>query len=234
MNVLDVLTDAYIAYRGKSSNIPAVGTDKYNDMLTILNRKQREWWSDNTVDWPSLFQLVDEGDVALGTQTYDIDTDIIRPSDYVMLTDSNNNVTYVNIIKPQLRSQYTQGCYLAGSNPVQLTFITVIDATLDGQDLTLPCFVQPAALVNPTDSVAVDDPNWLIYAVAAELARNDYSKEEQYPNLNGIANGLYQQMIDNANANSILQPNGVPNNMPQYDGIVGNQNFPFSGPWSNY
>lgn len=215
--VLQVITDAYIAYRGKSSNLPAVGSAKYTDMLAILNRKQREWQGDNTVDWPSLFQLLDGGTLSSGTQTYDIDDEVIRQSDYVTLTDSNGNDEYITVVKPQIRTRYTSGCYFSGNNPLQLTFITTIDGKYNGFALTIPAYVAPDPLVNPGDTVAVDDPDWCVYAVAAELARNDYSKQEQYPNLNGIANGLYQQMVDSANANSFLQPNGVPNNMPNAD-----------------
>lgn len=239
--VLQVLTDAYIAYRGKSSNMPQTGTDKYNDMLAILNRKQREWWSDPNNDWPSLWQLVTIGTVSSGTQDYQLtnatltadNTPILRLSDYIMLQDSGGNNKYVTVIKPPLRAQHTQGCYVSGANPLQLTFITTIDANLDQQTLIAPAYVQPKALVNATDVVAVDDPNWCVYSVASELARNDYSKEEQFPNLNGIANQLYQQMADAAFELGQLQSDGAPNNMPQFNGLIGNVGLS-SPPWSNY
>lgn len=237
--VLQVLTDAYIAYRGKSSNMPQAGTDKYNDMLAILNRKQREWWTDPNNDWPSLWQLVtidtpaSNAGLVAGTQTYPLTTaalttagtPILRLSDYIMLQDSNGNKKYITVIKPPVRAQYSQGCYVSGANPLQLTFIMTIDANYAGLQPVAASYVQPPVLVAPTDIVAVDDPNWCVYGVASELARNDYSKEEQFPNLNGIANALYQQMSDAAFANSQLQPNGVPNNMPQYNGVVGNTAF---------
>lgn len=244
--VIQVLTDAYIAYRGKSSNMPAAGTDKYNDMLAILNRKQREWWSDPNNDWPSLWQLVTidtPGNAGLvaGTQTYPLTnaaitaagTPILRLSDYMMLQDSGGNITYVTILRPPVRAKYSHGAYVSGDNPLKLTFIMTIDANYAGLTPVAPAYVQPAALVSQSDVVAVDDPNWCVYAVASELARNDYSKEEQFPNLNGTANALYQQMADAAFETGQLQPNGVPNNMPQYNGLIGNvgQSMP---PWGNY
>jgi len=245
--VIQVLTDAYIAYRGKSSNMPQAGTDKYNDMLAILNRKQREWWSDPNNDWPSLWQLVtidtpnSNAGLVAGTQTYPLttaaltaaNTPILRLSDYIMLQDSSGNNKYVTIVKPPVRSQYTQGAYISGAHPLELTFITTIDVNYAGLQPIAASYVQPKALVAPTDVIAVDDPNWCVYAVASELARNDYSKEEQFPNLNGIANALYQEMADAAFANSQLQPNGVPNNMPQYNGLIGNVGLSMP-PWGNY
>jgi hypothetical protein len=229
--VLQVLTDAYIAYRGKSSNIPQPGTDKYNDMLAILNRKQREWWSDPNTDWPSLFQLETVGTLVAGTQIYACDDDFLRPSDYVIVQDSNGNNKYITVVKPAQRTQYTLGCYFSGTQPLQVTFITTIDENYAGLTLITPGYIKPDDMVNTTDIVPVDDPNWLVYSVAAELARNDYSKEEQFPNLNGIANNIYQQMVDAAFANGQLQPDGVPNNMPQYNGLQGNVGFsaPFGG-----
>lgn len=222
--VIQVLTDAYIAYRGKSSNMPASGTSKYNDMLAILNRKQREWWSDPNTDWPSLFALTADGTVTSGTQTYALPATLLRLSDYIILQDSNLVNKYITVVKPAQRAMYSSGCYVYDSNPMMLTFITTIDSNLTGLNLIVPGYIAPVDLVNMTDIVAVDDPNWLVYSVASELARNDYSKEEQFPNLNGIANALYQQMVDDAFANSQLQPNGVPNVMPQpnsYTGVPG-------------
>jgi hypothetical protein len=221
MTVQQVLTDAWRAYKGKSTTMPDIGTDKWNDLLGILNRKQREWWSDNTVDWPSLFQLSSNGPLVAGTQSYTVASNIIRPSDYVILQDANNNKKYITVVKPNIISQYVSGCYFSGYDMLNLTFITTIDASLNGMTLIIPAYIQPTDLAASTDTVVVDDPNWCVYAVASELARNDYAKEEQFPNLNGIANTLYQQMVDNANANSLLQPNSVPNNMPQPNSFSG-------------
>lgn len=210
-----LITDSYRAYRGKSSSVPAAGTTKYTDILAIANRRMREWANDSNVDWPSRFELRSGGTVTTNKQTYDVDDDIMRLSDYVVLTDSNSNKTYVNALKPQERMLFSKGCYLSGFNPQQLTFVTPITTSNTGQALTIPCYTMPSDLVSPNDVVPVDNPDWLVYAVAAELARNDFAKVSQYPNLLGTANDLYQKMVDDAQNNSFNQPNGATNNMRQ-------------------
>jgi hypothetical protein len=217
MILSNIVTDAYRAYRGKTSNTPGVGSPKYIDIVAIINRKQREWASNPNVDWVSRYEQRAVGTLILAQQIYDIDSDVMRLSDYVLLTKPVTlQKVYVGVVKPQAITRYAKGCYLYGVNPQELAFIQTIDSSLAGYTITVPCFTMPPDMVNPTDFVACDSPEYLIYATAAELARNDYAKEEQYPNLNGIATTLYTQMVAEAQSNSFLQPDGVVNNMPQY------------------
>lgn len=226
MTLTQLVSDSYLAYRGKLSSVPAAGSEKYNRIVAIANRKQREWAQDSNVDWLSRYETRVLGTLAAGTQTYDLDDDIIRPSDYVILKSTTNQTTYVPLIRPQQQSRYTRGAYVAGPGAGQLTFIQTIDSSYSGMSINLPCFTLPVDMSNATDVVAVEDPQWLVYAVAAELARNDYAKEEQYPNLIGQANDIYANMVADSQANSYLQPNGVMNAMPQSTGLDYNN---FSG-----
>lgn len=219
MILSEAVNDIYLAYRGKLSNVPAAGTEKYNRILTIINRNQRQWAKDSTVDWPSRFEVRQLGTTATGTQVYDIDDDIIRPSDYVQLVDANNNKRTIQILKPQTVALATEGCYVSGTDPLQLTFVTTIGDSLSGLTIQMPCYTMPDDYTSPNDTIIIDNPQWLIYATAAELARNDYSKEEQYSNLQGIANDLYANMKSDAEVNAYSQPNGVPNNLPQYQSL---------------
>ena len=221
MILSDLVSQAYLHYRGKLSNVPASGDEKYTRILTLANVYQRQWANDSNVDWPSRYEVRNVGSVALGVQEYDLDDDILNLSDYVELLDTLGNKKYIQVLKPETLSQYINGAYVSGSNPKQLTFLTPIDAALAGMTINLPIFTMPSDLVNPNDTVAVDNPNWLAYVVASELARNDYAKEEQYPNLIGIANDLYTNMVNDAQSNSFLQPNGVVNNMPQAPSLGG-------------
>lgn len=216
MILSDLLTDAYRAYRGKTSSVPQAGSTKYTDMLAIANRKQQEWANDSNINWDSLYELYDGGTLSSGTQSYDLDDNFMKLSDYVLLTSPTGSKKYVRVYKPQEVSRHSEGCYVYGANPAQLGFIQPIDSTLAGWKLTVPCYAAPAKLSNANDIIAVDDPNWLVYAVAYELARNDYAKEEQSPNIKAEADALYTNMVAAAQNNSFLQPNGAANNMPQF------------------
>lgn len=215
MKLSQLVSDSYLTYRGKLSSVPAAGTEKYNRIVNIANRKQREWAQDSNIDWPSRYERRDAGSLSVNQQVYDIDDDILRLSDFVRLTAPNGNKINVAVIKPQTFSTVYSGVYMFGANPRQLKFIQTIDSSYTGYTMTLPCYTMPPDMTTSTSFVYVDDPQWLVYAVAAELARNDYSKEEQYSNLRGDANDLYTKMLDDAQSNGFLQPNGVTNAMPQ-------------------
>lgn len=223
MTLTQLVNDSYLCYRGKLSSVPVAGAEKYNRIVAIANRKQREWAQDSNIDWPSRYEIRAVGTTTTGTQSYDLDDDILRASDYVILTTTAKAKSYIGIVKPQQQSRYSKGAYITGFNPKQLTFIQTINAGNTGQAITLPCFTMPADMATGTSKVSVDDPQWLVYAVAAELARNDFAKEQQYSNLIGQANDLYQKMLDDAQANSFSQPNGVVNNMPQSQSLDYNQ-----------
>ena len=222
MTVSELVIDSYLCYKGKVSSAPVAGSEKYNRIILIANRKQREWSQDTNIDWPQLFQIRPLGNLTTGTQTYDLDDDIVRPSDYINLT-LNGQVSYVAVVKARVANLYTKAAYVSGFNPKQLTFTFKIDANYSGSAITLPCYVTPPDLKTGTQRIMPEHSRWLVYAVAAELARNDFSKEEQYSNLIGQANDLYAKMVEEAQNNSFAQPNGVINLMPQVSSLEYNQ-----------
>ena len=217
-----LIDEVYRAYRGKgASRTPAWGTEKANTALSIANRKQREWATDPNNRWASLFEVRDVSPViATNTPTYDLDDDFMFPSDYAMVTRTSGSLSQYPIITPQRRNLYEQGLYISGRSPKQVTFSQTIDTGLSGGTLAIPGYYMPADMVNASDTVAVDSPEWLIYITASELARNDAAKDDQYVNLVNQANDLYRKMIDNNNGGAFLQPFNIANNMPQInDGL---------------
>jgi len=213
MTLAELVNETFLAYRGKLTNVPTTGSEKYSRILYLINRNQRQWALDSNVDWPSRYEIRTIGTTSTGTQSYDLDDDIVRLSDYVQLVPTTGSTSFVTVIKPQATAGVANGCYISGNDPKQITFLTDITASNTGRSIVVPCFTMPDDLVSSGDTVAVDNPQWLIYATAAELARNDPSKEDGYGNLQGIANDLYQNMVNEAESSSFLQPNGVPNNM---------------------
>lgn len=152
--------------------------------------------------------------IATGVQEYSLHRNFYVPSDTVAVTTSTQDV-YFSFTKPQ--SRISSDVYISGRNPKMLTFYNDIVSTsqIVGGTLKVPGYLIPNDLVLATDLVAVDDPEWLVYATASELARNDPAKDDQFPTLLGVANDLYRKMI-NANMElGYLQGGTVPNNMPQ-------------------
>lgn len=216
MTAQELLDSVYTTYRGKAqSRTPVWGTDKANIVLSIANRKQREWATDPRNKWNSLFENRTAGTVSVSTLTYDLDEDFNLPSDFARIIRTDDSITDYPIVKVQQRNQFEQCFYISGREPKTISFAQAIDSGLASGTLYVPGYFIPEAMTAATDGISVDDPNWLVYVTASELARNDPAKDDQFASLIGMANELYRKMSDANNDTGFLQPNNIVNNMPQ-------------------
>jgi len=153
--------------------------------------------------------------IAAGVQEYALHRSFFMPSDSAVVRLSSQDVPFT-FMTPEKR---TGGdVYIYGRFPKYLTFYTDIATgnQLIGGQLLVPGYYIPSDLANATDLVPIDDPNWLVYATAAELARNDPAKEDEFPNLLGMANQLYKQMVDANRDTGYLQGSlTMPTSVPQ-------------------
>lgn len=149
------------------------------------------------------------------TQSYNLSRKFFSSSDYARATKTDGTYFDYPIVKAQQRNVQSQGVYVHGSNPKKITFANDIDTGIDGATLTVPGYYIPDEITLATDLVPVDDPNWLVYIVASELARNDPASDDKYPGLVGQANDLYLKMSNANNDVGFLQFNSIINNMPQ-------------------
>jgi len=152
--------------------------------------------------------------ITTGVQEYSLHRNFFVPSDKITVTTSTQDVTF-DFAKPQARDM--ADIYISGRSPKMLTFYNDIESTsqIVGGTLKVPGYFIPDDLAAATDEVSVDDPEWLAYAVAAELARNDPAKDSEFGNLISMSNDLYRKMINANNAIGFLQNGTIPNNMPQ-------------------
>lgn len=213
----ELLNQVYYTYRGKgASRVPAWGEEKAQTALAIANRKQKEWARDAKHRWSSLFEVRNVGTIDTSTFAYNMGVDLIAPSDYVFINRTTGSRSEYPVVLPHQRNLYPRGFYFSGRNPKVLNWAgESIDSGLNGGTISLAGYFLPSDIVDPTDYVSVDDPNWLVYATAAELARNDPAKDDQFSNLLGMANEVYSNMIMADSFTGFLQPNTVAYNMPR-------------------
>lgn len=212
----ELLNQIYYAYKGKdTSRHPAWGTPKASTAIAIANRKQREWATDGRNKWNSLFEIralssaIDDQ-----TTTYDLDGDFFQPSDYARIVKTDGSVYEYPITQAQKRNDYDQAIYIHGSKPKQITFAQTIDSGLDGATIYVPGYYLPADITSASQFIVVDEPNWLVYITASELARNDASKDDQYVNLVNQANDIYRKMSDSNRDSGYKQLSMITQNMP--------------------
>lgn len=160
--------------------------------------------------------------VKSGVQTYSLHRNFLSPSDSAVVTTTTQDITQ-RFAKPQRRDN--SDLYISGLNPRKVTFYTEILSTDQkvGGELKVPAYYFPADIAATTDLVTVDDPNWLVYATAAELARNDPAKDTEFGNILGMANDLYRKMVSANNAIGFLQDDSMPYDMP----MIGDQTGEF-------
>jgi hypothetical protein len=151
---------------------------------------------------------------------YSLNRNFFQSSDYAKIVKTDTSYLEYAIGKPQQRNLLDQSLYIHGSNPKKISFATTIDTGLDLGTLYVPGYYVPSLITASTDLVPVDDPRWLVYIVASELARNDPAKDGEFPTLLGMANDLYTKMSNANNDVGFLQPNNIVNNMPNIGSYV--------------
>lgn len=133
--------------------------------------------------------------IASGVQSYNLHRNFLAPSDRAGVTTTTQTLKY-DYGKPQERDRFKNEVFIHGSNPQVIRFQDTIDASSQsvGGTLIVPGYFVPNDYENATDTIVVDDPYWLVYAVASELAFNDLTYESKTIDLNTKANNLYNQM----------------------------------------
>mgnify|MGYP000137293170 CR=1 FL=1 len=135
--------------------------------------------------------------IADGIQSYSTHRRLLVPSDYITIDTGTDTIKYT-IGKPQERDRFSDEVYLSGRQPQILTFYDTISTTYSsniiGGTLNIPGYYLPADLSASTDIIPVDNPYWLVYSVASELAFNDLTYEDKAIDLNAKANNLYSIM----------------------------------------
>lgn len=212
MTITEAVAEVYLKATGQTTTL-TTGT-KYERIIALLNMYQRGWANEPGVDWNSLYNPALSLGSITATDTYDIDTSTIRKlsqrfGDTVRVVWSDGvGYTDYDIVAHDKLKDYSSGvnrespggfvCAVMNNQLVFNHTFTTTDSQYGG-DIQVPCYVFPDAITstNPnTEEVQVDDPDWLVFRVAAEYARNDITRRQRYPELQSEANERMQRMID--------------------------------------
>lgn len=199
------------AYRGSDDNQPVEGTDDYSLWINTTNRKQREAATDGKQTRASNWVSTSLGTLSAGSNVFDLDSQFLIPDSFVLVTPVGETAREYIIVKPGENRNFInqKATYISGFDPSTLTFIDNIDAAdtlLIGADVTIQGYTIPDDVASDTDTVTVDDPYWLVMAVATELAFNDLQYSDKAPDLQAKANELYKQMNSNNRRGTYGQP----------------------------
>lgn len=211
MTIDSAIQKAYGRARGKDAlGTPLLAGDtKYNQLLDIADDKQKEWQNTDGVFWQSLWQLFRLVPLVTATDTFALNPAMRQPSnrenDAVVVTATDGTKNYYDIVSAdQLReNQVAQNggvCAIQGTNIVFAVPFASTDRQIGGTiDVPGAGFVDDLDLTTNVTvaTVAVDDPMWLVYAMAAEFVRTDLVRQNQYPNLFNIQSDRMDAMVSN-------------------------------------
>jgi len=203
--------------RGTDEDAPESGTDEWNYWVDTLNRKKDELYRDVSKQWRSSYDVESLGTVtANATPSYNLPTTFLGASSYVYVVTTDGNRHDFEICQPQERDSRKQQVFIAGMNPQVLYFTDEILATdqIVGGTLYMPGYYLPADMTTGTDTLPVDDPNWLCAAGAAEIAFNDLVYEDKATDLNAKANNLYSLMVKNNARGTYANPRNRRDSIP--------------------
>lgn len=215
MIATDFLIAVNNALRGIDDSVPTIGTEEADYWLNTLNRKKNELFNDTKVLFDETWEVKSLGSIsATATPSFNTDSTLIGPSDYIYAIDSNSQTVYYDIIKPRQRPTTGRQFYLAGMNPKVLYCTNEITATEDivGGTLYLPGYYMPADIdISDGDEVIpLPDPYWGVMTVASEIAFNDITYEDKAEQLNSKANALYMTMVRNNRRGTYGNPKKTP------------------------
>jgi len=205
-------------------NDPTSSTDSTQDewvaRLRLINRAIGHWKSQDVI-WNELWTTYTHGTpVAVGNSIVTTITNYTNlPGGFLMFTDANNNISYMDIVKPVdvqaavragSRRAYITGS--AGSATVNFTFTLATGDQLIGQIMSLYYYKAPKKMAVAGDTPDMSDPEYIINYVSA--------KKNLFNGRSGIAQDYAddaQECLDNMRIrNEYVIPYGD-NRLPDVD-----------------
>lgn len=201
MNVLTLINRAELTARGKAGTVTPTRKAKY---LALANMLQDDWLAEPNVQWNSRYDRLSLGTIT--SDRVDMDDDVFeiskREGDYITIVNTDGTViSNWSLVDPNefRRYRYDSTCAWIGDELVfARSFVTGTPEY--GKEVIVPVTLKLDALVNDDDEVQVDDPNWLVYRIAAETVRNTVTKVNNYPALVDLANNAMIGMKDRNNS----------------------------------
>lgn len=189
MIVSEAITKAFQHAQGKPIP-PVAGTPKYNQLIIIADSMQKLWAAETGVDWGSLSTYYTTS--ASNSNTIDLDDSIDHvindPQNPIIIGTDEYRLVRFN----QLRMYRTSKVVAATGLTLQLP----IDVTVSGS-VTVPAILKVEDITTGSDEIQVDDPMWLVYAMAAEFDRNDIVKAQNYDDILQLAEAHMNKMKEN-------------------------------------
>lgn len=198
MDLKTAIKKADLIGNGKSRTLDTT-SPRYQKFADLANFLKDDWMSEPYIQWNSRYRQLSLGSITSDRVTLD---DSIyefskRQGDYIIIQYAANPSSFSRwtlVDNETFRIQYNRNvCTVIGDELIfNRTFVNG-NSEYNGE-VIVPVYIKLDDMTRPTDPVEVDDPNWLVYMMAAEFARNTVTKVQNYPALIQKANNLMLKM----------------------------------------
>lgn len=200
MTLATLVTQAYLLATGKGT-APASSSTKYTKLVGFANICQDAWQNEPDIEWDSLYVITTLPTTVTATDTIPLSASIReiskREGDFIQIVRTDGGITYYTLVKPNSLQDYARAgqrvVARVGSNLKFSIAFTATDPEIGGT-VKAPGYGFVSTLANDSDTVQVDNPLWLAYAVAAEYVRTDLTLAFREQGLLERANSIMEDM----------------------------------------
>lgn len=197
MQIDKIIQKAYKMATGDDEGI-AQSEPAYSKYVSILNDLQRDWYNESIIlpneRWASLER--EKIIFLINDATYELDGELVRsPLNFLPLRirTADNRLITPELVPMQEFGTNKKDIYHASADGKKISFSADYIRDFVGSELIYP-YYEPLEELAVDNMAIVDDVNWLIYMLAAEIARSDIVQAGQYGNLVALAQNSMTSM----------------------------------------
>lgn len=200
MTAADLIPRIFLNFKGKTpTKAPANTEPEYQVYLGYIDQLLQKWAKDSRHVWQT---LTEEVSATIVNGFADCPEGFLRVSEKPLV--NGKPITYTTF---KNRRNVEDGVYVSlRSNK----FVFTKPERHATGTITVGVVFSPPRVSDSSSVITCDDELWIELAVAAEIARNDSSKDDQYADLYAKALEQYKSMARNARYIPAGQVNAIP------------------------
>lgn len=225
MDLDDLVQTTFLEYEG-STDYPVDGDDDYAVYTGLFNSGIRVHSQIEDVDWKEYIKDVSDSDgdkVADGTTQIDAPTDFVRPLNWIVTIDSNNQKTYWNVI-PANRSSIKKRaynspyiCWVTGKKKAYK--INFSSAPTSGHTISYEYIKEPSFLSVTTDVPEMSKPLFLVYFALEKLYIQD-NRNDMITYYSGLKEDVMSSMLIDNEVMPVGNQTDIPDEVMEVNGFV--------------
>lgn len=205
MNLEQAINNAYSIATGAEEQLETIDDD-YVRLKMLANMFSQDWSSEVLSSagerWESLEQVTSLGIIAEDLTKYALPNEDIAAVAFKPTSDPAGMIIQVDGSKAGLKAM-DRGHFMSSRDSLIFSYDAKTDSVEikssvakdhAGAELQIITYRVLPKLENATDLIEVDNPNWLVYMMAAEYVRPDQIMGGQYGNLVALASNLMEAM----------------------------------------